>query len=222
MQIDSKDARGTMTPAKALAWLRDGNQRFMNNLQLSRDLRRQASETKSGERPFAVVLSCVDSRISAELIFDQGLGDIVSVRIFGNVLNDDVLGSLELACAVSGATLILVLGHTGCTALRSACRGLRLGHFNEIIDKVQPSIDSVRAEEPGLSEAELVAQAAHDNARRQMYEILDRSPLLHGLYAEGRIGLAAGLYSVASGIVSFFDALLDEEDVSTCYEPQSA
>lgn len=221
MRIDRKDTQATMTPAKALTWLRAGNQRFMNSLQLNRDLRRQASETKSGERPFVVVLSCVDSRTSAELIFDQGLGDIVSVRIFGNVLNDDVLGSLELACAVSGATLILVLGHTGCTAIRSACRGLRLGHFSEIIDKVQPSVDSVRAEEPGLSETELVAQAAHDNARRQMYEILDRSPLLHGLYAEGRIGLVAGLYSVQSGMVSFFDALLDEEDVAASCEPST-
>lgn len=212
MHAHSRETQASMTPAKSLAFLREGNERFMNNLRVNRNFLRQVNETKAGQFPFAVVLSCIDSRTSAELIFDQGLGDIISIRVAGNVLNDDVIGSMEFACAVAGSKLILVLGHTGCGAIESACRGIRIGRLAGIVDKVQPSLDSVRAEDPDLAEPELVAQVAHDHARRQMYEILDRSPILHDLYAEGRIGLAAGLYSVDSGMVTFFDSLIDEEE----------
>lgn len=213
MYTHSRETQATMTPAKALAFLRDGNQRFMNNLRLSRNLLKQVNETSSGQFPFAVVLSCIDSRTSAELVFDQGLGDIISIRVAGNVLNDDVIGCMEFACAVAGSKLILVLGHTGCGAVQCACRGLQMGSLTGLLAKIQPSIDSVQAErDERWSEDEFVAQVAHDNTRRQMYEILDRSPILHGLYAEGRIGLAAGLYSVDSGFVTFFESLVEDEE----------
>lgn len=212
MYTHSRETQATMTPAKSLAFLRDGNQRFMNNLRLSRNLLKQVNETSSGQFPFAVVLSCIDSRTSAELVFDQGLGDIISIRVAGNVLNDDVIGCMEFACAVAGSKLILVLGHTGCGAVQCACRGLQMGSLTGLLAKIQPSVDSVQAErDERWSEDEFVAQVAHDNTRRQMYEILDRSPILHGLYAEGRIGLAAAIYSVDSGFVTFFESLVEDE-----------
>jgi len=222
MHAHSRETQATMTPAKSLAFLREGNQRFLNNLRVNRNLLRQVNETKAGQFPFAVILSCIDSRTSAELIFDQGLGDVISIRVAGNVLNDDVIGSMEFACAVAGSKLILVLGHTGCGAVQCACRGIRFGSLAGIVEKLRPSLESVQAEDPGWSEERLVAEVAHDNARRQMYEILDRSPALHDLYAQGRIGLAAAIYSVESGMVTFFDELLDDTEPAVEGQPASA
>src|SRR5688572_5813140 len=142
MKAVTKETQSTITPAAALEKLKEGNTRFMNNLKANRDLLQQANETQEGQWPFATILSCIDSRTSAELIFDQGLGDIFSIRIAGNILNDDILGSMEFACKVAGSKLILVLGHSRCGAISGACNGVELGHLSRLLHKVQPAIDA--------------------------------------------------------------------------------
>jgi carbonic anhydrase len=222
MYTHTKETQATMTAAKALAFLQDGNRRFINNLRYNRNLLQQVNETSAGQFPFAVILSCIDSRTSAELVFDQGLGDIFSIRIAGNVLNDDILGSMEFACAVAGSKLVLVLGHTKCGAVKGACAHVEMGNLTGLLAKIRPAIDVVDAEREagaGWSDEEFVERVARENTRAQMHDILERSPILRHLYQEGTIGLAAGLYSVESGEVDVFDTLIRE---STAVHPTAA
>lgn len=206
MRTQTKDIQSKLTPRKAFDILADGNRRFISNLRYNRNLLQQVNETSDGQFPFAIVLSCIDSRTSAELIFDQGLGDIFSVRIAGNVLNEDILGSMEFACQVAGSKLIVVLGHSKCGAIKGACSHVELGHLTGLLNKVGPAIHEV--EQSGgrqLSPDVFVEQVALENTRHQMHAILDRSPILARLFSEGRIGLAAGVYSVETGEVQFFE-----------------
>ncbi|MCW8818664.1 MAG: hypothetical protein OQK52_12405, partial [Ignavibacteriaceae bacterium] len=138
MRTLTKELRDKLTPDAALEVLKKGNERFVNNLKVHRNLLEQINETADGQYPFAVILSCMDSRTSAELIFDQGLGDIFSIRIAGNILNEDILGSLEFATKVAGSKIILVLGHTKCGAIISACNNVRIGHLTKLLDKLGP------------------------------------------------------------------------------------
>jgi len=140
MKAHSLDTQASITPAKALTFLKEGNLRFINNLKVNRDLLQQANETRDGQWPFAVILSCIDSRTSTELIFDQGLGDIFSIRIAGNVINTDIMGSLEFACKVAGSRLIVVLGHTNCGAIKGACDHVEMGNLTELLSKIQPAV----------------------------------------------------------------------------------
>src|SRR5688500_3713010 len=137
MKAHTQETQASITPRRALEFLREGNQRFANNLKANRDLLKQANETREGQWPFATILSCIDSRTSAELVFDQGLGDIFSIRIAGNVINDDILGSMEFACKVAGSKFILVLGHTKCGAVKGACDQVRMGHLSTLLSKIQ-------------------------------------------------------------------------------------
>lgn len=213
MRTHTRETQATMTPAKALAFLREGNERFVGNLRLNRNLLQQVNETSAGQFPFAVVLSCIDSRTSAELIFDQGLGDIFSVRVAGNVLNEDVLGSMEFACAVAGSKLAVVLGHSRCGAVKGACHHVEMGNLTGLLSKIRPAVEEVRGnQQSDCSDEAFVERVALQNTRRQMHQILERSPILRDLYEQGRIGLAAAMYSVESGIVDFFDALIPEPD----------
>lgn len=214
MHTHTKETQATMTPAKALAFLQDGNRRFVNNLRYNRDLLHQVNETSAGQFPFATVLSCIDSRTSAELIFDQGLGDIFSIRIAGNVLNDDILGSMEFACGVAGSKLILVLGHSKCGAVKGACSHVEMGHLTALLAKIEPSVARVDADRQAgaaCTPEEFVERVALENTRRQMYAVLERSTILKGLHQDGKIGLAAGMYSVESGEVNIFDALVPDQ-----------
>lgn len=213
MHTHTKETQSTMTPAKALAFLQEGNRRFVNNLRVNRNLLQQVNETSAGQFPFAVVLSCIDSRTSAELIFDQGLGDIFSIRVAGNVLNGDILGSMEFACAVAGSKLILVLGHTKCGAVKGACSHVEMGHLTGLLAKIQPSVSRVDAERhagAGWSHDEFVERVALENTRRQMSAVLERSAILTDLFRAGRIGLAAGLYSVETGEVELLDTMIPD------------
>jgi carbonic anhydrase len=206
MRTQTKEIQASLTPRKAFEILADGNRRFVNNLRLNRNLLQQVNETSTGQYPFATVLSCIDSRTSAELIFDQGLGDIFSVRIAGNVLNEDILGSMEFACQVAGSKLIVVLGHTKCGAVKGACDHVELGHLTGLLNKIGPAIHEVESKTKDRPPAELfIEQVALENTRHQMRAVLERSPLLDRLFQEGRIGLAAGVYAVESGEVSFFE-----------------
>src|SRR6187401_1954987 len=140
MRKYTKETLDRLTPELALDILKEGNERFVNNIKAHRNLLQQVNETKAGQFPFAAILSCIDSRTSAELIFDQGLGDILSIRIAGNILNDDILGSMEFACKFAGSKLIVVLGHTKCGAIEGACNGVRIGHITTLLDKIKPAL----------------------------------------------------------------------------------
>ncbi len=140
MKAHSKETQAQMTPRKALQFLKEGNDRFINNLKANRNLLEQVNETRDGQWPFATILSCIDSRTSAELIFDQGLGDVFSVRIAGNIVNTDILGSMEFACKVAGSKLIVVLGHSKCGAVKGACDHVEMGNLTELLSKIQPAV----------------------------------------------------------------------------------
>ena len=140
MKAHTAETQASITPMKALDFLKEGNARFVKNLQANRDLLKQANETREGQWPFAVILSCIDSRTSAELIFDQGLGDVFSIRIAGNVVNTDIIGSIEFACKVAGSKLIVVMGHTSCGAVKGACNHVEMGNLTELLSKIQPAV----------------------------------------------------------------------------------
>src|SRR5450432_3078105 len=140
MRTYTKETQDGLTPELALNILKEGNQRFVNNIKSHRNLLQQVNETSAGQFPFAAILSCIDSRTSAELIFDQGLGDILSIRVAGNILNEDILGSMELACKIAGSKLIVVLGHTKCGAIEAACNNVEIGHMTALLSKIKPAI----------------------------------------------------------------------------------
>lgn len=220
MRTQTKDIQATLTPRQAFEILADGNRRFVSNLRLNRNLLQQVNETSEGQYPFAIVLSCIDSRTSAELIFDQGLGDIFSVRIAGNVLNEDILGSMEFACQLAGSKLIVVLGHTRCGAIKGACNHVELGHLTGLLGKVGPAIHDVELAggRGSLAPDAFVEQVAVENTRHQLRAIVDRSPILQRLFQEGRIGLVGGVYSVESGEVTFFEQRFIETDADATAE----
>ncbi len=209
MHAEDKDSQAAMTPARALQRLREGNARFRTNRGTERDLLRQVAETRSGQWPFAVVLGCIDSRVAPELIFDQGLGDIFSVRVAGNVANDDVLGSLEFACRFAGAKLVLVLGHLGCGAVQGACGEVQLGHLTALLERITPAIELTRqqgrAGEPSAASDRFVGAVALNNVHLTLAAIRERSPVLSALIADGDVGLAGGMYDVQTGAVEFLD-----------------
>jgi len=203
MRTHTKTTQDNLSPQDALEFLKEGNQRFLSNLRYNRNLLQQVNETSTGQFPFAVILSCIDSRTSAELIFDQGLGDVFSVRIAGNVLNDDILGSMEFACNVAGSKLVVVLGHSKCGAVKGACAHVEMGHLTGLLEKIQPSVEKVTIEKQHLKNEALVEEVAYENVLFQMNEVLSRSSILRGLYKQGKIGIVGAMYSVETGEVDF-------------------
>jgi carbonic anhydrase len=201
MRTHTKDFFEQLTPASSFEVLKDGNQRFVNNLKINRNLLQLMNETAAAQYPFAVALSCMDSRTSVELIFDQGLGDIFSLRIAGNVVNEDILGSMEYACKVVGSKLILVIGHTRCGAIKGACDGAQMGNLSGLLEKIKPSVELIAEVNNGNKiDQESVAKA---NVLHSMEEILDKSSIIRGLFNDGKIGIVGGVYSVENGRVDF-------------------
>jgi carbonic anhydrase len=204
MRTQTRVTQAELTPQTALELLKEGNARFQANLRVNRNLLEQANITADGQYPFAVILSCIDSRTSAELIFDQGLGDIFSIRIAGNVLNDDIVGSMEFACKLAGSRLIVVLGHSGCGAVKGACDGVELGKLTALLEKIRPAIEL--AEKGGdLPRDEFVQRVAEKNVEHVVQEIRQRSKVLDAMIAEGQVGIAGAMYSVQSGAIQFQD-----------------
>ncbi len=203
----TKAAQAAMTPQSALAELKTGNARFVAGHPLKRNFPADAKATASGQYPFAVVLSCLDSRQPIEIVLDQGIGDIFSARVAGNVLNDDILGSLEFACKVSGAKLIAVIGHSNCGAIKGAVDSVELGSLTGLLTKIHPAMYQVPADaQPRNSKnLEFVDRVAEANVRLVMQEVRERSPILREMIEQGRIGLAGGMYELSSGKVEFFD-----------------
>lgn len=208
MRTLTRDVRDALSPAQVIDVLRKGNERFVNNLKANRNLLQQVNETSEGQHPMAIVLSCIDSRTSAELIFDQGLGDIFSCRIAGNVLNDDILGSMEFACKVAGAKAVVVLGHTRCGAVKGACDGVRLGNLTALVEKIEEAVEletETRSDRTSAN-AEFVERVAALNVQLVQRQITEWSPILAEMAANGEIAIVGGMYDVESGAVSFYDA----------------
>ena len=206
MRTHNKESQSTITPQIALDILKDGNKRFVSNLKLNRNLLQQVNETQDGQWPFAVVLSCIDSRTSAELIFDQGLGDVFSVRIAGNIVNEDILGSMEFACKVAGSKLIVVLGHTKCGAVKGACDHVEMGNLTALLSKIRPAVDDeiVTKAERNSKNGEFVENVATINVRRTVNAVMERSHILHEMIENGEIGICGAMYNVESGVVDFY------------------
>ncbi len=207
MKTLTQALQSAITPVMALKLLQDGNKRFENNLKVNRNLLQQANETSGSQHPFAVILSCIDSRTSVELIFDQGLGDVFSVRIAGNVINEDILGSMEYACKVVGAKIIVVLGHTQCGAIRGACDHVEMGNLTALLNKIQPAIyeENSETENRNASNYIFVEKVASIHIKRTLHAILDRSPILKEMIEAGTIGIIGAKYDVATGVVDFYD-----------------
>lgn len=205
MKAHTAETLATMTPEKAIQFLKEGNQRFINNLKINRNLLQQVDQTKDGQFPFAVILSCMDSRTSAELIFDQGLGDIFSTRVAGNILTEEILGSMEYACQYVGSKLILVLGHSKCGATTGACKGVDGGNLTSVMRKFETPIEEVKKEMPDadLGSTEFVEAVTQHNVLHTLDEILKQSDVLRKLFENGKIGLAGAYYNVDSGEVEF-------------------
>lgn len=203
----TKESQAATTPKQALAELRDGNARFVAGKPLVRNLPAQVKATASGQYPFAVVLSCLDSRQPIEIVLDQGIGDIFSARVAGNVLNDDILGSLEFACKASGSKLIAVIGHSNCGAIKGAVDGVELGNLTGLLDKIKPAIDQVPADvRPRDSKnLEFVDKVSEANVRLVMKQIRERSPILREMLDKGQIGLVGGMYDLSTGVVRFYE-----------------
>ena len=207
MKTLTKEMQTAITPSMALELLRDGNKRFVNNLKVNRNLLQQANETSDGQHPFAVILSCIDSRTSAELIFDQGLGDVFSVRIAGNIINEDILGSMEFGCKVAGSKIIVVLGHTKCGAVKGACDHVEMGNLTALLTKVRPAVDDEQttAENRNSGNSEFVENVAIINVKRTVKSIMQRSPILKEMIEKGEIGIVGGIHDITTGQVTFFD-----------------
>lgn len=205
MKAHTRKSQSEMTPQLALSYLQEGNQRFVENLRAHRDLLEQVNETAEGQYPFATILSCIDSRTSAELIFDQGLGDIFSVRVAGNVVNDDILGSMEYACKVAGSKLLVVLGHSKCGAVISACKNVVMGNITTLLSKIQPAVKKVEGTGKDILSEEAVQLVANENVLESITKILQRSTILSEMAEKGEIIIVGAMYDVESGKVDFFN-----------------
>ncbi len=210
MRTHNKESQTSMTPEMAINILKEGNERFVSNLKFNRNLLQQVNETRDGQWPFAVVLSCIDSRTSAELVFDQGLGDIFSVRIAGNIVNEDILGSMEFACKVAGSKFIVVLGHTKCGAVKGACDHVELGYLTTLLAKLQPAVscETQTTLNRNSSNAIFVENVAKINVEEAVGEIQAKSPILKEMIDKGEIGICGAMYNVETGQVEFYEQTL--------------
>ena len=208
MKTHTKETQAVLTPRGALEILKEGNGRFIKNLKAQRDLLGQVNNTRDGQWPFATILSCIDSRTSAELIFDQGLGDIFSVRIAGNIVNTDILGSMEFACKLAGSKLIVVLGHTKCGAVKGACDHVEMGNLTELLSKIQPAVYSesktTNIEKRNSKNEKFVENVASINVKRSVKNIIERSFILEQMVENGEIGVIGGMYNIETGKVEFY------------------
>lgn len=220
MKAHTSETQASISPARALEILKEGNLRFVNNLKMNRNLLQQMNDTRDGQWPFAVILSCIDSRTSAELIFDQGLGDIFSIRIAGNVVNTDIIGSIEFACKVAGSKLIVVLGHNHCGAIKGACDHVEMGNLTELLAKIQPAIYQERVTGDitlrHSGNEEFVENVTDLNIRRSVKTVIDRSYILEQMIEKGEIAIIGAKYDVETGRVKFYEdtMIATKQDIS--------
>ena len=202
MKTQTKEIQENLTPKCAHDILVEGNKRFAQNLKAQRDLQNQVFETSKGQFPFAVILSCIDSRAPAELVFDQGIGDIFSVRVAGNIVNEDILGSMEYACKVAGSKIVVVMGHTKCGAVTAACNHVELGNITALLSKIQPVVDVVNIK-PSEMNDDVIEEVAHLNVELSITRIKQESTILAEMEEQGEIEIVGAMYDVSTGLVEF-------------------
>ena len=208
MKAHTKETQNSISPKQAVELLKEGNQRFMANKKASRNLLEQVEDTSTGQYPFATILSCIDSRVSSELIFDQGIGDIFSVRIAGNFVNEDILGSMEFACRLAGTKVIVVLGHTSCGAVKGACDDAKLGNLTTMLAKIKPAVEAVN--EPtdqslrNSKNIDFVNDVAKKNVELTIANIRKQSPVLQDMEDAGEIEIVGAMYDINDGSVTFY------------------
>ncbi len=205
MNTQTKQTQDSLSPQDAFQLLVDGNKRFTQNKFADRNLQQQVTETSKGQYPFAVVLSCIDSRVPAEIVFDQGIGDIFSARVAGNIINEDMLGSMEYGCKVAGSKIIVVMGHTKCGAVTAACNGVELGNITPLLEKIKPAVTAVRQSKTQESEmsSSSIEEVAITNVNMMIENIRKESQILHEMEKENKIKIVGAIYSVESGEVTF-------------------
>lgn len=200
------EIQASTTPGSAIQILKNGNARFSNGIGITRDFKSQIKDTETGQYPVATVVSCIDSRIPTEIVFDQGIGDIFNARIAGNFINPDILGSLEFACKLAGSKVIVVMGHTSCGAVKGACDHAKLGNLTQMLDKIMPAVDAIETEEGedrSSANLDFVNRVAQKNVEFAIAEIKANSPVLLEMQEQGEIAIIGAMYDVATGIVSF-------------------
>lgn len=207
MRTHNKLSQSNTTPEMALEILREGNERFVNNLRINRNLLGMVNDTKEGQWPVAAIVSCMDSRTSAELIFDQGLGDIFSIRLAGAVISDNVLGSLEYACKVAGSKFIVVLGHTHCGAIKGACDHVEMGNLTGLLGKIRPAVfqEKTITENRNSKNHEFVEAVTNIHTDRSVQAILEQSIILAEMIDNGEVGIIGAMYDVETGVVTFHE-----------------
>ncbi len=195
-----------ITAQKALEILKQGNLRFIKKQMNNRDLPNEAKITSGGQKPFALVLNCIDSRVPAELIFDMGIGDIFNIRIAGNIVNDDIIGSMEFSCKLADTKLIVILGHTSCGAVKGACDHVELGSLTGLLKKIEPAIDSIKTPEGtdrSSKNIEFVNQVAQKNVEMVMENITEQSKVLNKMIENKEVVLVGAMYDISTGRVTF-------------------
>jgi carbonic anhydrase len=209
MKAHTKETQARIRPNDAIALLQEGNARFVQSKQADRDLLEQVRDTATGQYPFATILSCIDSRVSAELVFDQGVGDIFSARVAGNVVGEDILGSMEFACKLAGTKVVVVLGHTSCGAVKGACDDARLGNLTGLVSKIKPAVEAVsEPKDPELRNSKnttFVDTVAETNVRMTLDSIRKQSPVLREMEEIGEIRIVGAMYDIATGAVHFMN-----------------
>ncbi len=208
MKNHTKLTLENLRPKEAHQLLVEGNQRFVNDLKAKRNHQERVLSTSHGQFPFAIILSCIDSRVPVELVFDQGIGDVFSVRVAGNVINKDILASMEYACKVTGSKIVVVLGHTHCGAVTAACKDVKMGHITELLQKIKPAIAISKKEDPNFicdyNNPDDVDHVAIENIHIAIDRIRKESPILAEMEKKGEIEIVGAIYSVQTGEVEFF------------------
>jgi len=206
MRTQTENIQKSLAPKDVQTILVEGNKRFTQNLKAERNLQDQVAVTSKGQYPFAVVLSCIDSRVPVELVFDQGIGDIFSVRVAGNIVNEDVLGSIEYACKVAGSKMVVVLGHTKCGAVTAACKGVELGNITALLEKIEPAVNAVKVNSNNTGEMTNTAieEVAVLNVELSIDRIKKESPILAEMERNNEVEIVGALYDVSTGNVEFF------------------
>ncbi|MDB4496203.1 carbonic anhydrase family protein [Flavobacteriaceae bacterium] len=209
MKAHTKETQAAISPNKAIDLLKEGNQRFQSNKEVDRNLLAQVSDTSTGQYPFATILHCVDSRVSAELVFDQGIGDIFSIRIAGNFVNEDILGSMEFTCKLAGTKVIVVLGHTACGAVKGACDDAKLGNLTTLLEKLKPAVEAVseptNTAKRNSANIDFVNNVAEKNVYMTIDNIRERSAVLKDMEAQGEIKIIGAMYDIKDGSVTFYE-----------------
>lgn len=207
-RAQNKESQAALTPQTALLELKQGNERFTSNNSFERQYSSQIEDTTGGQFPFASIVSCIDSRIPTEIVFDQGIGDVFNARIAGNFINEDILGSLEFACKLAGSKLVVIMGHTSCGAVKGACDHAKLGNLTQMLDKIQPAVKKVKTPE-GVDRSsknlDFVNEVSKVNVEIAIEDIKTKSPVLNEMLEAGEINIIGAMYDVSTGKVKFYD-----------------